>query len=128
MRSTTQSAIRRASPDCKMAPPPSGNGVGSSDTAFDLPVNTPPMEARSAEELPSGDGWQFEPKWDGFRCLAFKAGDNVDLRAKSGKPLGRYFPEIVTVIRDLGAECFVVDGELTIDPRTAIRGDGRLSF
>jgi ATP-dependent DNA ligase len=123
MRSTTQSAIRRASPDRKMPPPPSGsNGVGSSDTAFDLPVNTPPMEARSAEELPSGDGWQFEPKWDGFRCLAFKAGDNVDLRAKSGKPLGRYFPEIVTLIREVGATRFVVDGELIIEI------DGGLSF
>jgi ATP-dependent DNA ligase len=87
-----------------------------------LPLDTAPMEARSADELPSGTGWEFEPKWDGFRCLAFKAGDNVELRAKSGKPLGRYFPEIVAVIRALGAECFVVDGELTIEI------DGRLSF
>ena len=47
------------------------------------------MEARLAEALPSGDGWQFEPKWDGFRCLAFREGDAVELRAKSGKPLGR---------------------------------------
>lgn len=87
-----------------------------------LPLDTPPMEARSADELPVGSEWQFEPKWDGFRCLAFKAGDKVELRAKSGKPLGRYFPEIVAVIRDLGAEGFVADGELTIEI------NGRLSF
>jgi ATP-dependent DNA ligase len=98
----------------------SANERGAS--AHCLPLDTAPMEARSADELPSGNGWQFEPKWDGFRCLAFKAGDSVELRAKSGKPLGRYFPEIVALIRDLGAQGFVVDGELTIDI------DGRLSF
>jgi ATP-dependent DNA ligase len=60
---------------------------------FPLPLDTPPMEARSSEELPDSDGpWQYEPKWDGFRCLAFKSGDMVDLRAKSGKPLGRSPP------------------------------------
>ncbi|MDB5558789.1 MAG: ATP-dependent ligase [Enterovirga sp.] len=82
----------------------------------DLPVglDTPPMEARSVEELPTGQGWQFEPKWDGFRCLAFKAGDEVELRAKSGKPLGRYFPEVVQALRALAPSCFVIDGELAI--------------
>ncbi len=89
---------------------------------FDLPLDTPPMEARSAETLPSEGTWQFEPKWDGFRCLAFKAGDAVDLRAKSGKPLARYFPEVVALLRGLRAERFVVDGELVIEI------DGRLSF
>jgi ATP-dependent DNA ligase len=72
------------------------------------------MEARSVDELPKGDGWQFEPKWDGFRCLAFKAGDEVELRAKSGKPLGRYFPEVVQALRELGPASFVLDGELAI--------------
>jgi ATP-dependent DNA ligase len=80
------------------------------------------MEARIAEELPRDRGWQFEPKWDGFRCLAFRKGKAVDLRAKSGKPLGRYFPEIVEAIRDISADRFVLDGELTI-----IQGK-RLSF
>ena len=61
---------------------------------FPLPLATAPMEAKSAERLPAASGtWQYEPKWDGFRCLAFKAGKAVDLRARSGKPLGRYFPE-----------------------------------
>src|SRR6478609_602252 len=54
-----------------------------------------PMEAKLVDDLPDEAGWQFEPKWDGFRCLAFRTGDDVDLRAKSGKPLARYFPEVV---------------------------------
>jgi ATP-dependent DNA ligase len=65
---------------------------------FGLPLATPPMEAQTTEVLPPGSGWQFEPKWDGFRCLAFKAGAKVELRAKSGKPLGRYFPEVVAML------------------------------
>jgi ATP-dependent DNA ligase len=81
------------------------------------------MEAKSADALPDGSSqWQYEPKWDGFRCLAFKAGDEVELRAKSGKPLGRYFPEVVAMLRDLTAQAFVVDGEITIEV------DGSLSF
>src|SRR5215211_3229593 len=79
-----------------------------------VPVGTAPMEAKLVEDLPSEPGWQFEPKWDGFRCLAFRAGDEVDLRAKSGKPLGRYFPEVVAMLRDLAPDRFVIDGELAI--------------
>ncbi|MEA2739405.1 MAG: hypothetical protein QOH05_2712, partial [Acetobacteraceae bacterium] len=59
---------------------------------FPLGLDTQPMEAKAVDALPDGDAWQFEPKWDGFRCLAFKSGESVDLRAKSGKPLSRYFP------------------------------------
>jgi ATP-dependent DNA ligase len=72
------------------------------------------MEARLVEALPEGPGWRFEPKWDGFRCLAYRQGDAVDLRAKSGKPLGRFFPEVVERLRALGPDPFVVDGELVI--------------
>ena len=72
------------------------------------------MEARLVESLPEGEGWQYEPKWDGFRCLAFRAGAEVDLRAKSGKPLARYFPEVATLLRDLPIDRFVLDGELTV--------------
>ncbi len=89
---------------------------------FGLPVDTAPMEARSATVLPAGEGWQFEPKWDGFRCLAFKAGDAVDMRAKSGKPLGRFFPEVLARLRDCPVERFVLDGELVVPL------DGVLSF
>ncbi len=81
------------------------------------------MESRTAATMPTADGaWQYEPKWDGFRCLAFKAADEVELRAKSGKPLGRYFPEVVAMLRDLAEPRFVIDGELVIEL------DGHLAF
>ncbi len=57
-----------------------------------------PMEALLAAELPEGKGWQYEPKWDGFRCLARRDGDQVMLTSKSGKPLGRYFPEVIEML------------------------------
>jgi ATP-dependent DNA ligase len=72
------------------------------------------MEARLAAALPEEGGWQFEPKWDGFRCLAFRSGEQVDLYAKSGKPLARYFPEIVAGLRDVPLDPFLLDGELAI--------------
>ncbi len=72
------------------------------------------MEARLVDALPDEPGWQFEPKWDGFRCLAIRAGGEVDLRAKSGKPLARYFPEVMEFLRRLPQEQFVIDGELAI--------------
>ena len=81
---------------------------------FALPLDTQPMEARLMDALPDGDDWQFEPKWDGFRCLAFKAGDAVDLRAKSGKSLSRYFPEMLLALKAVEADDFVLDGELTV--------------
>jgi ATP-dependent DNA ligase len=72
------------------------------------------MEALLAAELPEGDGWQFEPKWDGFRCLAQRDGDSVTLTSKSGKPLARYFPEVVEMLRTLKTTRFLLDGELII--------------
>lgn len=78
------------------------------------PATTAPMEAHIADQLPDGPEWQFEPKWDGFRCLAFRHGDEVDLRAKSGKPLGRYFPEMVEALRTIDCDNFVLDGELVV--------------
>ena len=77
-------------------------------------VNLPPMEAKLVEALPEAEGWRFEPKWDGFRCLVFRDGDDVALQSKSGKPLGRYFPEVVETIRAVKRDRFVVDGELII--------------
>lgn len=65
-------------------------------------------------DIPIGDGWQFEPKWDGFRCLAFCDGDDVRLMSKSGKPLQRFFPEMVEMLRGLKTRRFVVDGELVV--------------
>lgn len=80
------------------------------------------MEAISANDIPAGPEWQYEPKWDGFRCLAFRDGDTVELRSKSNQPLARYFPELVAALRGLGARHFVLDGEV------AIQREGALSF
>jgi ATP-dependent DNA ligase len=72
--------------------------------------------------LPAGPEWQYEPKWDGFRCLAFRDGDEVRIQSKAGKPLGRYFPDVVEDVGSLKARRFVLDGEIVIPV------DGRLSF
>ena len=79
-----------------------------------------PMEALLAAELPAGDGWQYEPKWDGFRCLARRDGDEVTLTSKSGKPLGRYFPEVVEMLRSVKEREFLLDGELIITTGDAL--------
>jgi ATP-dependent DNA ligase len=74
----------------------------------------PPMEARSVEEIPTGDEWQYEPKWDGFRCLVFRRGDKIYLQSKNGQPLARYFPDVVSKVAKLSHQRFVLDGELVI--------------
>ncbi|HEV2531089.1 ATP-dependent DNA ligase [Phenylobacterium sp.] len=79
-----------------------------------VPLDLAPMEAKLVADIPAEPGWRFEPKWDGFRCLAFRAGDTVELKSKSGKPLGRYFPDVVALLQALPVERFVVDGELVI--------------
>src|SRR5919199_3229810 len=72
-----------------------------------------PMLARLARELPL-DGYLYEPKWDGFRCLAFRDADEIDLRSRNQRPLARYFPEIVEALLRLEEPRFVLDGELVI--------------
>jgi ATP-dependent DNA ligase len=89
------------------------------DQAFprlSLPLQPPypPAEARSAKELPQESGWLYEPKWDGFRCLAFRQGDTIVLQSKAGQPLTRYFPEIVIALSAWPARKFVLDGEIII--------------
>lgn len=74
----------------------------------------PPMEAKLVRELPEGEGWQYEPKWDGFRCLVFREGQEVELQSKAGRPLGRYFPEVAAMVRSLPRGPFLLDGELII--------------
>jgi ATP-dependent DNA ligase len=81
---------------------------------FPLPLDTEPMEARLVDALPTDGAWQFEPKWDGFRCLAYKRAKDVELRAKSGKSLSRYFPDVVERVRAMKPNGFVLDGELII--------------
>src|SRR5437660_5804084 len=80
------------------------------------------MEAKSLDKIPIGNDWQYEPKWDGFRCLAFRDGAEIFLQSKAGQPLARYFPDIVDALLRLPAKKFVADGELVIEV------DGRLSF
>ena len=87
-----------------------------------LPLDFAPMEARLVDAIPEGPDWQYEPKWDGFRAIAFRDGDHIELQSKSQKPLGRYFPEIIEALRALEATQFVLDGELVI------RIDEQLSF
>jgi ATP-dependent DNA ligase len=79
-----------------------------------------PMEALLAAELPEGEAWQFEPKWDGFRCLARRDGEEVTLTSRSGKPLARYFPEVVDTLRRLEDKRFLVDGEIIISVGAAL--------
>jgi ATP-dependent DNA ligase len=79
-----------------------------------LKPGLPPMEAKLVDSLPEGEGWQYEPKWDGFRCLVFRDGPEVALMSKSGKPLGRYFPEVAETVLAMEADRVVLDGELVI--------------
>ncbi|MBA2685939.1 MAG: ATP-dependent DNA ligase [Gemmatimonadaceae bacterium] len=79
-----------------------------------IPRSYAPMEALQVGELPLGEQWQYEPKWDGFRCIAFRDGDKVDLMSKSGKPLGRYFPDVMEAVKAIKADRFVIDGEIVI--------------
>jgi len=94
-----------------------------------LPIGTSfePMNALLVPDLPTAGGdWQYEPKWDGFRCLAFRDGNSVDLRSKSGQPLARYFPEIVAALLDVGTTRFVLDGELVIPEGVGLSFDALL--
>src|SRR5918912_2350505 len=91
---------------------------------MDLPVLPPvsPMLAKAATKLPTGDGFFYEPKWDGFRCIVFRDGDEVELGSRNERPLTRYFPEVVAAVREALPERCVVDGEIVVP-----RGD-RLDF
>src|SRR5436190_15186340 len=89
-----------------------------------LPLSPPfpPMEALLVNEIPNGHGWQYEPKWDGFRCLVFRDGAQIELQSKSGQTLTRYFPELVAAFASLEADRFVLDGEI------AVAIEGQFSF
>jgi ATP-dependent DNA ligase len=89
-----------------------------------LPIEPPfpPMEAKRVDAIPAGDKWLFEPKWDGFRAIVFRKGDQVALQSKAGQPLQRYFPELVEAFRSLKPKEFILDGEIVLPV------DGRLSF
>ena len=89
-----------------------------------LPLRQPfaPMEALSVDAIPAGEAWRYEPKWDGFRCLAFRDGAKVELQSKSGRAMSRYFPELTAAIEKLKPRKFAVDGEIVVP------ADGAFSF
>src|SRR3954463_8398864 len=89
-----------------------------------LPIEPPlePMLAKASDGLPTGEGWLFEPKWDGFRAIVFRDGDEVLIQSRDLKPLDRYFPELAAPIRANFPERCVVDGEVVISR------DGELDF
>jgi len=84
------------------------------------------MEALSVNKVPEGKNWQYEPKWDGFRCLFFRDGGKVYLQSKSGQSLTRYFPELVTAVASLKAKRFVLDGEIVVPHGKAFSFDDLL--
>jgi ATP-dependent DNA ligase len=95
---------------------------GGLPNALPIAAGYAPMEAKLVASLPEGPQWQYEPKWDGFLCVAFKDRSDVALRSKSGQPFERYFPEIVTAVEELRATRCVLDGELIVAE------DGVISF
>src|SRR5919201_6549428 len=92
------------------------NPAASSAPTMGLPFQPPlaPMEAKHVPALPRGDDWQFEPKWDGFRAICFKAGDHVSISSRKELPFNRYFPEIVEAVRTLSCDRCVLDGEIVV--------------
>src|SRR3954447_22441964 len=98
--------------------------TGERGSVMALPIKTSyePMNAKLVGEIPKGDHWQYEPKWDGFRCVVFRDGKTIHLQSKSGQPLERYFPEVVEAVAALKADQFIIDGEIVIPM------DGALSF
>ncbi len=94
--------------------------------ALPIAKSFPPMDALLTAEIPEGEGWQYEPKWDGFRTLVFRDGSKIDLISKKGQPLGRYFPEVVEAVKEVGAKKFVIDGELVIPQEKTLSFDDLL--
>jgi ATP-dependent DNA ligase len=119
----SRAALRKKKPK-RQVTSASGRGPIRSRKITGLPLKSPfaPMEALSVARIPAGKEWLYEPKWDGFRCLAFRDGEAVILQSKAGQPLGRYFPELVQAVRAIAADRFVLDGEIVVPVK------GRLSF
>ncbi len=93
---------------------------------FPIALPFAPMEAKIASDLPEGPEWQYEPKWDGFRCIALRSGRSVELQSKSSQSLTRYFPEIVAALLEVSASKFVLDGELIVPVKGGLSFDDLL--
>lgn len=91
-----------------------------------LPIDYAPMEANTAREIPEGQEWEYEPKWDGFRTLVFRDHEDINLMSKAGQPLARYFPEIVDALRAIAAKKFVLDGEVIVTEKRTLNFDALL--
>jgi len=93
-----------------------------------LPVTSPflPMEAKLTDKIPIGPEWEYEPKWDGFRCIVFRDGKKVELQSKSGRMMTRYFPEVAAAVGALKPKQFVLDGELVVPSGDAFSFDALL--
>ena len=104
------------------------DALGHSFPELALPIQPPypPAEAKAVKEIPRAHGWLYEPKWDGFRCLAFREGDQIVLQSKAGQPLARYFPELVEQLLLLPARKFVLDGEIIIRSSAGLDFDSLL--
>lgn len=104
------------------------DALGHSFPELALPIQPPypPAEAKAVKEIPRASGWLYEPKWDGFRCLAFRDGDQIVLQSKAGQPLARYFPEMVEQLLRLPARRFVLDGEIIIRSSAGLDFDALL--
>ena len=113
IRAVTEKLIAQGSPDALATAALLKQFGSESDTG---------AYALAARALPTGAEWQYEPKWDGFRCLARRERDTIELQSKSGQPLARYFPDIVAALEGLGPRSFLLDGELVVPV------DGDLSF
>src|SRR3954463_9224712 len=94
--------------------------------ALALAKSYAPMDALLIADIPTGEDWQYEPKWDGFRTLVFRDGTKIDLQSKKGQPLARYFPEVVEAVGELSAKKFVLDGELVIPQDNLLSFDALL--
>ena len=115
MQSLMPSSARKPKADVTSGAVPAEE-LGHSFPQLKLPIQPPypPAEAKSVDEIPTEPGWLYEPKWDGFRCLAFRDGSEIVLQSKAGQPLGRYFPGMVAALQALPAKKFVLDGEIII--------------
>jgi ATP-dependent DNA ligase len=91
-----------------------------------LPRTLAPMEAQSVDEIPVGDEWQYEPKWDGFRTILRRDGDRIELQSKSGQSLTRYYPELIAAAAKIKAKQFALDGEIVVPQGKAFSFDDLL--
>jgi ATP-dependent DNA ligase len=107
---------RKIDQNASMAAASSTPSSDADEAAMRLPIQPPlePMLAKLARSIPDGDGWLFEPKWDGFRCIVFRDGDRLELISRKLRPLGRYFPELLAPLRSALPQRCVVDGEIVV--------------